>query len=144
VKGKYLKMNFTDSEYVFEDDSIGKLILKAIRYNCELLFPKPNELFIDHDDSIPSYQNNVFSRFMAHLECRYLVLNTKHWKSKSGNNHRVIVLADNLDIVERIALQVMAGSDPIREMYSLWSHKDGFDHPICLFKPLPKLLTAGE
>ncbi len=55
--------------------------------------------------------------------------------SKNGNVHVTIKLRRPLDPVERIALQACLGSDPDRELLSLFGAWNGKQQPIVLFRP---------
>jgi len=60
------------------------------------------------------------------------------WESKSGPGHEhVVVRCDNQprDVVWRIALQAILGSDPIRELLALKRLENGVAEPSQLFKP---------
>lgn len=59
------------------------------------------------------------------------------WTSKSGppNRHARVKLVNPATVVERIALQAMLGSDPMRELLSLARLRRGVAEPVRLFKP---------
>jgi len=60
------------------------------------------------------------------------------WESKSGPGHEhVVVRCDKQprDVVWRIALQAILGSDPVREVLALKRLENGVAEPSQLFKP---------
>lgn len=56
-------------------------------------------------------------------------------RSRNGNRHVIIKLARALPVEERILLQALLGSDPVREALSLARVRAGNLHPILLFVP---------
>jgi len=65
---------------------------------------------------------------------------TERWPSKSGaagHEHVVISVTDHgpLDATTRIAIQVILGSDPVRELLALKRLENGVAEPSQLFKP---------
>lgn len=107
----------------------------AAKHNCSVVVAKDNELQLDYD------QLGDMRRFHEFYEQRLCKrfntgsLSYVEWTSKSGNRHVVVTLPVELPIVERIAIQAMAGSDPIREWAAMNCHYAGSQHPILLFKP---------
>lgn len=115
---------------------------EAMTLNCRVVIAEANQLQFDIDDDegrskfAHFYIENLFMRFGDKLP-------REHWTSRSGNDHWVLTLPDAFSVEERIAMQVLGGSDPGREWAALCCHWDGSPHPILLYRPLPKLLTAG-
>lgn len=59
-----------------------------------------------------------------------------HWRSKSGNKHVHIRLVEPIeDPAKRYALQAALGSDPVKEMLSIFRLLNGVREPSMLFKP---------
>ncbi len=57
------------------------------------------------------------------------------WRSRNGNTHVMITLWCGLDVTERIALQALLGSDPMRELLNLRRVLCRAEDPIALFRP---------
>lgn len=100
------------------------------------VFPKPNELFLDFDTQ---KQWEDFSR-KAEIVMRSLpsFVYTVAW-SKSGEPHRHVTCTIGRDVspLERVALQAILGSDPIREALTYVRIRKG-DRPgkeSCFFEP---------
>lgn len=105
----------------------------AAKHNCAVVVAKPNELQFDLDEL--GGKSRLEDFLADRLSRRFIGLKSEYWDSKSGNRHCVVTLPEELPVVERIALQVMGGSDPIREYAALNCHNMGSEHPILLFKP---------
>lgn len=105
----------------------------AAKHNCSVVVAKPNELQFDLDELGDRARLNAF--VADRISQNYKVLKTEFWDSKSGNRHAVVTLESELPVSERIALQAMGGSDPIREFAAMQCHKNGSPHPVLLFKP---------
>lgn len=128
----------TIEEYIDED--VEEL---ANNINCEVVYPEPNQLQIDVDSE------NACAYFWKRLtEIKKdlgWVCKVETWSSKSGppNRHFVVTVKDRqFPIWERIALQTMLGSDPVREGMIAMRHLRGAKFPCRLFKPLDD--TKGE
>ena len=108
----------------------------AAKHNCSVVVAKPNELQFDLDEigDRKKLQDFVDDR----ISQAYKVISVEFWDSKSGNRHAVVTLESELPTAERIALQAMGGSDPIREFAALQCHKAGSPHPILLLKPISR------
>ncbi len=102
--------------------------------NCDLREAKANELFVDIDSE---HQFGIFCVNVAVLK--------KHWKvvtwisspSKQGLPHRHVVvrMAEDLDLLTRIALQAALGSDPMRELLSIRRALNGEENVVIFFEP---------
>lgn len=97
--------------------------------------PKPNELQIDIDSF---HQMAVFGRNRIILE-RYLRIKECFiWPSPSGEEGhfhvRVVLEKPITSPLERIALQAILGSDPVRELFSYARWKRGDQEPTILFE----------
>lgn len=62
----------------------------------------------------------------------------ERWKSKSGNTHVRIPLADPLVHTARYLLQAALGSDGVREALHLVQRVNGCAEPCVLFRPTDK------
>lgn len=103
--------------------------------NCDIRFPQPDELFIDIDTEA------AWHRFLITYECldKFIKCSCVITASKSGlpKRHVVVKLDKHYSITERIALQAIMGSDPMRELMSLKRVRDdeNYDTIICFFEP---------
>lgn len=62
------------------------------------------------------------------------------WKSSGGNTHIAIRFRDTpeLSVVERLLLQSILGSDPLKELLSFRRYLNGVEDPTVLFQPRKK------
>ena len=111
-------------KYGIEPDLAGLSAL-AEELGCLCVSPEDNELLLDTDG------NNVGDTATTKLILISKGLNivsTLRTVSRNGNSHLYIRLDRKVTDIERICLQVLLGSDPLRESYSLakwWSGSDG-------------------
>jgi hypothetical protein len=70
------------------------------------------------------------------------VKSVESWPSKSGNKHVLIHLSEPVPAIERIAIQLILGSDRKRESLAFRGIKAGSEFPLMLFRPQPKLIAA--
>lgn len=108
----------------------------AAKHMCSVVVAKPNELQFDLDELCD--KRKLLDFVESRISQSYKVLRTEFWDSKSGNRHAVVTIESELPVCERIALQAMGGSDPIREFAAMQCHKNGSPHPVLLFKPISK------
>jgi hypothetical protein len=117
--------------------SMEKIDKIATAKGCTVVVAKDTELQFDLDDDSAQAQFAEF--YTVSLFMRYGdKLPRETWTSAGGNTHWVITLPQPLSVVERIAMQAAGGSDWAREFAALCCHWDGSEHPILLFKPIPK------
>jgi hypothetical protein len=116
----------------------------AEELNCIPVFAKPDELQLDFDSSINP--NDFYWEHLSLLhDCFQVLLGLPIFtKSKSGNWHARIKLSKELSDCERIALQLLLGSDPAREGNNLARWFAQGDARCCLFVPKPKLLPSAD
>lgn len=87
----------------------------AERKGCEIVQPKPNELFLDLDSAA---DRAVFDKQLAILKRHYVVkwVNVRPSKSGGERRHAVVTLQNPVDEKTRIFLQALLGSDRTREL----------------------------
>jgi hypothetical protein len=97
---------------------------KAAAKGLECILPKPSELFVDIDDQASA---DRFQRAFDTLKGnnRYELRVVRSTPSQSGDPYRSHIVIDLgrpvINEVERVALQAILGSDPVREALS-WMH----------------------
>lgn len=70
------------------------------------------------------------------------VTEKKRWRSKSHTGwHVLLTLSRPLPLRERLLLQAILSSDPIRELYSLLRFWEGTKEPSLLFRPQKNKVT---
>lgn len=57
------------------------------------------------------------------------------WRSVGGNIHVMLTINRDLELLDRIAVQSILGSDPMRELCNLRRARCGAEDPIALFRP---------
>lgn len=127
-------------------DSFEK-IEKRIKAGEVPIYSKPHFLCLDLDsqDEFDVFQTRYTSFLgMVAVEDKFVIA------SPSGRGYHVYVLLKNdFSVLERIAMQAVLGSDPIREMLSVYKYvkgerrttEDDFkENPTWLFEKNPDLL----
>lgn len=114
-----------------ETDTTHRLIKNAERNGATVLYPQPNELFLDID-TLDQY-NQMFDRLPRLLElfgCQAAI--KRDVPSNSGGEHRhvIIELSIQVDNATRAGLQMFLGSDPVRDVLALRRIMAGVYDPI--------------
>ena len=126
-------MEPADEIYCFDRD-VEKV---AAAQGCKVVYPESNQIQLDIDNE-KSYED--FLRRVESVERRLAwVMNIQIRPSKSGLPHRhITITVGNKEISdwERVGLQLMFGSDPVRESVNAMRCAAGVANPSCLFVPL--------
>lgn len=137
----------TEREYFEEirDESFAA----AREKRCEVVIAAPSQIQLDIDKPWPSVGGHPYhpldvlrmtsgdrsKKVLLRLLEFVAVLKWEAWESTSGNTHIMLTLSRDLTLHERIAIQAMLGSDPMRELLNLRRVWCGAEDPIALFKP---------
>lgn len=120
---------------------------KGLRYRVVL--PRDDELQIDIDnlEALAVFQGN-YTRLREYWHHRWAggcEMTCEVVPSKTeGHFHITVRLPTEIDDQERIMLQALLGSDPVRELLSLVRIWAGLERPpTCFFEPREKLLPAA-
>lgn len=99
-----------------------------------VLVADARELFIDLDSD---EQRKQFDQMFERVRLEYDCAVAERWPSKTPGHEHVIVRMKSRDftVAERIALQSILGSDPLRDLLTLARLHSGIEQPIRLFKP---------
>lgn len=125
------------SPYDSGDDSVDKAKQKAAAKGCGVVYPKPNELFVDIDS------NRDFQAFKEAVEIfkRFEPVTSWTYQPSSsglpGRYHVTVTLARVVSDFERIAFQAMLASDHKRELLSYGRLKNSEEHATIFFERLP-------
>jgi len=85
-----------------------------------IVYPKPNELQLDIDTQ---QQMDQFDRLKWLFDSQLPATEFKMAHSKSGEGYHITVtLPFDVTNIERIALQAALGSDPLRELLSIFRY----------------------
>ena len=117
-----------------EETNIDAVQRWAAENNLDVVFPKPDELFLDIDNYSSSV---VYEENKDIVEQSHGILGVVVTESRSGHGkkHYVVKLKRPITVVERIALQAILGSDRRREANSLRRHViDGETSPTLFFE----------
>lgn len=108
-------------------------IAQAWINNLIVVYPKPNELFVDLDTKDSC---NRFYEIASLLRAQRNEFTERWCISKSGGDHKhlYITLDKEVTAMERILLQLACGSDPKRELLSLDRLKAGNPNPTIFFE----------
>lgn len=114
---------------------------------CEVVFADDYTLQLDLDTD-EAYDHFVFAfERLEEEEVLQSVAGWQEWRSRSGKGRHVqIALADPMPLEQRIMVQALLGSDPMRETLNLIRGRKGVAEPVRLFKPLKrdKKYDTGE
>ncbi len=114
----------------YGDDTIEIAVEKAKALGCTVVFPKPNELFLDIDTEASMRR---FVRGVSRLRrVSYVVRSSP--SGLPGRYHIVVTMPRPVSPLERIALQAMLGSDLTRELLSWMRIQRGIDEPTLFFE----------
>lgn len=93
----------------------------------KIVYPKENELQIDIDSDL---QYAIYQAQMV-VMYREFSLDVVETVSRNGlpGRHITITLPFEVSDIERIAFQAALGSDPLRELLSIFRHQRGDDYP---------------
>ena len=125
----------TPSTQIYEfDRNCAKV---AAEKGCRVVYPESNQLQLDIDNekSYADFERRVLS-VTSRLQWQ---MDIKMTPSKSGLPHRhitITVLGAEFNDWQRVALQLMFGSDPVRESVNAMRCAAGVENPSCLFVPL--------
>lgn len=137
----------TNAKYDFFTIASKQAYRDAEILGFEVALPQDNQLQIDIDDeaSYQVYLGNL-DRYMVHFSDNPVTF-ADVLPSKSGapeKKHITVTLADPISNEQRILLQALLGSDPVREMLSYIRLVNDDEHPtLFLEKPAPKQLEAA-
>jgi hypothetical protein len=114
---------------------------KAKRVGCKPIYPAPHQLFIDIDSEEAMQRFNTMVAFcrvdqsLPYQRDPY-IKDIKVTPSKSGlpKRHIVVELDDTVTNMERIALQAIFGSDPVRELLAFFCERNNSEVVTCFFE----------
>jgi hypothetical protein len=119
-----------------ENRGIEQLQQLAEERGCDLIVADDRKLLLDLDGGSERLDFMYSQIDMLHRNGALprLAAPVQTWQSRSGANyHAALWLVSPLPLVERIALQTILGSDPVREGLA-YARRDGLN-PIVLFRP---------
>ena len=114
---------------------------EAEKVGCVVVYPESNQLQIDLDseEAFVQYEKRLKELYQRTSYPAYqLACDPVVTPSKSGHPHRHITLtfANNVFTEwERIGMQMMLGSDPVRETLNALRLASGVEKPCRLFEP---------
>ena len=121
----------------YSRDRTNAAISAALDRGCTVLFGTANTLLIDFDGD----GQKRYEACRPVLDSLFGIEEETRWKSSSreaGHEHLQVRLAADFTVEERIALQAILGSDPMREILSLRNRRQGSIEPCVLFRPPPQ------
>jgi len=112
-----------DNEKAFE---------KAKEEGCKVVIPDDHTLTLDIDaPCLPSSYYKMINKLYQH----FTIKESKVTFSKSGNLHVYLTFQESFTDTEKILLQALLGSDPVRELMSfLRVRKGNLGHAILMFE----------
>lgn len=132
-------------------EKTAKRILKMVEAEkLALTIAKDTELFIDLDDVGPMTERKLKAKLdlIDKTFCKIVSVHRRISKSENGWHIRV-VLDRKIKPMERVALHILAGSDPLRELLRMRAIRGRTDDQQSIFLDKPKhpetvLWTAEE
>lgn len=135
----------SDEEDPYEIEDEAKQFAQIIKYflmGFKVVMSDDHHLLLDIDTR---QQELSFRAMFEVMQPYFSSLIEDEYRSKSGNLHVIIFIAEPQSLLTRIALQSILCSDPIRDMLSLKAHlKNGLRNPVMLFQPPLKRLEYFE
>ena len=123
---------------MFEYDLTMNKEAEAHKRDCDIVYPKPNELFIEIDskEEYAEYRIRI-ERLACMLPTLMIGSRYTEAPSRSGGDklHCRIFLSQDITVTERICLQAVLGSDPVREMLNIARYLQSGDAQDCLMVP---------
>jgi len=101
---------------------------RAEREDLSVVYPKPNELFVDIDNE-HSYQLFIKQMDIMRKYVGATAMSVSPSKSGLPKRHIIVTLTKNVTEIERVALQAMIGSDRVRELLGYIQAKNNDPHP---------------
>jgi hypothetical protein len=108
-------------------------------------------LDLDDQSAIDTYRDRlikvteIFSSDSVSTEVTVTFVEKRRWVSKSGRGLHIVLEASRpLKVRERLIIQLIFGSDPIKELYSLLRIWQGVKEPSLLFRPPKGMAEAAK
>lgn len=123
---------------------------EAVTNNLEVVIPTASQIQMDYDRTWPRRVDTIQGlevlpiihdddRTRIKIVDRFLqevvVVKFEAWRSAGGNCHVMLTLAREFLPAERVAIQAIMGSDPMREFLNLRRVMCEATDPIALFRP---------
>lgn len=130
-------------DYELDEPNSARALQEAEENNLQVVFPGEDELLIDIDSNRAL---DVYHAMKPLLERYYGVKDEEITVSRSGlpKRHITVKLFRTLGIEERILLQVLMGSDRVREFLSLVQANNADPHPTLFLEKKPEVPTVVE
>lgn len=117
------------SAFDIKDRTRMHLVRAAKAVDCRLIVPHDFELIVDID------AGKVFNDAMYNrMEMDQLVMGRLDTVSRNGNKHVYVRLQCHLTLAQRVALQLLLGSDPIKELLSIQADMLNAEIPTAMFE----------
>lgn len=112
-------------------ESREEFIARMISQGFSVKYPASSELFIDIDNEqqLATFQANI-KVLDQEFGASYIITPSK--SQTPGRYHAVVTMKLDVTSIERIALQAALGSDPLRELLSIFRIKRGIE-PATIF-----------
>lgn len=139
----------TEREYL--EEIRDKTFEKARADGMQIVLPSSKQIQLDIDrpwtlDKTSTTKKSEVSRIVHNKEVKRITIGIKFkdyfsvvkweaWKSIGGNCHVMLTIDQEMDLQDRICLQSILGSDPMREMLNFQRYMCKAEDPIALFRP---------
>ncbi len=118
--------------------SLEGMLAEAAQKGCVVIYPKPDELFLDIDGSVDFARYNDALPLFRGLHEVVGITVTPSSSGKSGHLHIIVKLAKPVpDDVIRVYWQALLGSDVKREILALKHLEEGYP-PTVFFEKAAK------
>lgn len=103
--------------------------------DCDMIFPLDDELQLDLDTP---EQMKIYKAALVSMPQGVIKTIRTTDSIQDGHKHVYLKLSRKFTVLERIALQFMLGSDPMRESLGALRVLLEIPNPVCLFEKRPK------
>lgn len=129
-----LELGPVDSVGNYALDKDARQVREAEKAGYKVVTGTPSTLLLDLDNVAAVNQYFKISEMLDEKNPD-LIQEEEGWKSKSGNIHMVLKLGQALDLLDRLFLQQLLGSDPKKGFLDAYRMQLGLTEPCRLFQP---------
>jgi len=121
------KAEVKESDYSVPCRTVEEVEEQAEKLGRVVVYPKPNQLFIDIDsDADLEIFHRLFELFRSTNKFKdSSFASVASPSGRAGRRHVTVTLPRTVEPVERVYLQSLLGSDPLREMLGFCRHDAG-------------------
>lgn len=141
IRDSYIQVNtqsVAEETSVYTSNNLKAVAEAKASGKFRVIKSKSGTLLIDLDSKAAFRR---FKKLYKMLKEPFTLKKLDFYQSKSGEGWHVVLSTSATNFGNRIALQAILGSDPVKEAFSMINMKHGELEACYLFKPLPKKFT---